>query len=149
MKKVLICSVAILSILLANDTALTKEQAKARNIKRQTRVASEKKKLSEEEKRFRETLKTMTPEQRQLALAKRTFEKSLISWQEVRKIAVEEKAAKTVAAIDKIIADKQAQFKKKLETMKKEGVAKGDKTKGEGKRREGQKPERKKKQSTE
>jgi len=143
MKKVLICSAAVLAILLAGGTALTQEKSKAKKANRQTKV------VSEEEKQFREKLKAMTPEERQLAMAKRTFEKSLVEWQQVRKIAAEEKAAKTVAAIDKIIADKQAQFKKKLEAMKKEGPAKGDRPRSEGKKRDGQKPERKKKQATE
>jgi DNA anti-recombination protein RmuC len=138
MKKVLICSVAVLAILLAGSTALTKEKGKAKNPDRGTR------KLSEEEKQWREKLKEMTPEQRRLEMAKKALANELAPWQEVRKIAVEEKAAKTVAAIDRIIAARQEQFKKKLQAMKEGGPAKTDKAKGEGKRRDGPRPERKK-----
>ena len=144
MKKMLICSVAALAILLAGSTALTKEKGKARKADKETRKVSEKKKLSEQEKQWREKLKAMAPEERRLAMAKKALENELAPWQEVRKVAVEEKATKTVAAIDKIIAAKQEQFKKKLEAMKEGGPAETDKSKGEGKRREGARSERKK-----
>jgi hypothetical protein len=145
MKKVLICSIAALAILLTGGTAVTKERAKNKEADKQTKKTTENKKLSEEEKQFREQLKEMTPEQRRAALAKKALAEELAPWQAVRKIAAEEKATKTVAAIDKVIADRQEQFKKKLEAMKAEKPAQADKAKAEGTRREGQKTERKKK----
>lgn len=115
MKKVLICSVAALVLLLTGGTAVTKERAKSKEANKQTKSITENKKLSTEQKQAKEQLKEMTPEQRRVALAKKAFEEEMAPWQAVRKIAVEEKATKTVAAIDKIIAAKQEQLKKKLE----------------------------------
>jgi len=71
MKKLLICSVAALAVLLAGGTALTKEKNRAKNPDRETRKVSEKKKLSEEEKQWQEKLESMTPEERRLAIAKK------------------------------------------------------------------------------
>jgi len=147
MKKALICSVAALAILLAGSTALTQEKGRAREGSRQKKnVAANK--VSEEEKQWREKLKTMTPEERQLAVAQRTFATEMGPWQQVRKIAAEEKATKTLAAIDKIIAEKKAQFDKRLKVMKERGQAgpkaEAEKRADEGKARDGAKPARKK-----
>lgn len=147
MKKALICSAAALAILLAGSTALTQERGRARegNRDRKNVVAN---KTSEEEKQWREKLKTMTPEERQLAVAQRTFATEMGPWQQVRKIAAEEKAAKTLAAIDKIIAEKKAQFDKRLNAMKQRGQARpkaeAERRANEGKARDGAKPARKK-----
>jgi len=90
----------------------------------------------------------MTPEERQLAVAQRTFATEMGPWQQVRKIAAEEKATKTLAAIDKIIAEKKAQFDKRLKVMKERGQAgpkaEAEKRADEGKARDGAKPARKK-----
>ncbi len=144
MKKVLICSVAALVVLLAGGTALTKEAAKNKEATKQVKNAAEKTKPSVDLKQAKEQLKDMTPEQRRAALAKKALEEDLAPWQAVRKIAVEENATRTVAAIDKIIAGKQEQFKKKLEGTKAEKPAAADKPAPESKRREPQKAERKK-----
>lgn len=148
MKKLLICSVAALAILLAGGTALTKEKGRTKTADKETRRVSEKKKLSEEEKQWKEKLESMTPEERRVAIAKKALETELGPWQQVRKIALEEKAAKTVAAIDKIIADRQQQFKKKLAAMK-DRPAKADRPKGERTRKEGARRERKKAETEE
>jgi len=142
MKKVLICIVAAMVILLAGSTALTKEKNRSRVKNKNT--AKETKKLSEEEKQWREKLKGMTPEQKRVAMAQRNFDAELAQWRQVRKIAAGENAAKTVAAIDKIMADKQAQFKKKMAVAKEKKPVKGDNTKDEKNRREGRKGKRKK-----
>jgi len=144
MKKVLICSVAALVVLLAGGTALTKETAKNKEANKQAKNAAESTKPSAELKQAKEQLKDMTPEQRRAALAKKALEEELAPWQAVRKIAVEENATKTVAAIDKIIAAKQEQFKKKLDVTKMEKPAATDKSAPESKRREPQRAERKK-----
>jgi hypothetical protein len=144
MKKVLICSVAALAILLTGGTAVTKERAKNREAIKQTKNAAEGTNASAEQKLSKEQLKDMTPEQRRAALAKKALEEELTPWQAVRKIAVEEKATRTVAAIDKIILAKQEQFKKKLEVMKAEKPASADKSTPESKRREPQRTDRKK-----
>jgi hypothetical protein len=142
MKKILICMVAAMVILLAGSTALTKEKNRARVKNRDT--AKETKKLSEEEKQWREKLKGMTPEQKRLAIAQRNFDAELAQWRQVRKIAAGENAAKTMAAIDKIMADKQAEFKKKMTVAKEKKPVKGDNTKDEKSRREARKGKRKK-----
>jgi DNA polymerase II small subunit/DNA polymerase delta subunit B len=139
MKKVLICSIAVLAILLASGAAQTKEKARGKG-RQKAEMKEAKKKMTEEEKQWREKLEAMTPEERRVAMAKRAFEIELKPWQEVRKIAAEEKATKTVAAIDKIITGKQEQLRKKLEAAaKKEGRREG-KPQGEGRRQRGDKP---------
>ncbi len=144
MKKVLICSVAALVVLLAGGTALTKETAKNKEAVKQAKNAAESTKPAADLKQAKEQLKEMTPEQRRAALAKKAMEEELAPWQAVRKIAAEENATKTVAAIDKIIAAKQEQFKKKFEVIKTEKPAATEKTSPESKRREPQRAERKK-----
>lgn len=144
MKKVLICSVAALVILLAGGTALTKEKGKARQANQGAkRVAG--KEVSEEQKQWKAKLEAMTPEQRRLALAQKALEDDLAPWKQVRQIAADEKATKTVAAIDKIIAEKQEQFKKKMSAAEKRDEPKAEKPKGEGKRPAGEKQPRKRK----
>ena len=55
------------------------------------------------------------------ALAKRksavqeNHDKMIARWQDIRKTAVEEKATKTAAAIDQLIAEEQESFKKRME----------------------------------
>lgn len=144
MKKVLICSVAALVLLLTAGTAVTKERTKSKEANRQTKSTAENKKLSAEQKQAKEQLKEMTPEQRRAALAKKALEEELAPWQAVRKIAVEEKATKTVAAIDKVIAAKQDQFKKKLQAPTKTEKSAAGKAKPGSNRREGQRAASKK-----
>jgi O6-methylguanine-DNA--protein-cysteine methyltransferase len=142
MKKVLICSVAAIAILLAGSMALAKEKDRSKVKNKEN--ARETKKLSEQDKQWREKFKEMTPEQKRVALAQKDSDAELAPWRQVRKIAAGENATKTVAAIDKIIADKQTQFKKKLATLKEKKPVKSDKTKDEGSRREGRKAGREK-----
>lgn len=147
MKKVLICSVAALVLLLAGGTAFTGEKGRAREANRGTkRVAG--KGVSEEQKQWKAKLEAMTPEQRRTALAQRALENDLAPWKQVRQIAAGERAVKTLAAIDKIIAGKQEQFKKKMAAAQKRGQVGAAKRKGESKRPTGQKPPRKKKAET-
>jgi len=151
MKKVLICSVAALVVLLAGGTALTQETDKAKEAPKEASKEVKKgaeKKLSEQGKQFKEQFKEMTPEQKRLALTQRVLDEELAPWLQVRKIAVEENATKTVAAIDKIIAAKKEQFKKRSGAMKEDKPAQTDKPKAEGKRPEAQKSESKKKPGT-
>ena len=142
MKKMLICIVAAMVILSASSAALTKEKNRTRAKNRNADRAV--KKLSEEEKQWREKLKGMTPEQRRVALAQKNFDAELAQWRQVRKIAADENAAKTIAAIDKIITDKQTQFMKKMTIAKEKKIGKGDNAKDEGSRREGRKGKRQK-----
>jgi hypothetical protein len=125
MKRVMVLSAMVLAILLSGAAIQAKGEGRVRA------TAGKAKGLTEEEKQWKEKLKAMTPEQRQVAMAQKALEKELAPWQEVRKIAVEEKAEKTVAAIDKVIAAKQAQLKKKLEAMAKRKAASVDKPKKE------------------
>ena len=146
MKKVLISSVAALVILLAG-TAMTQETNKAKNAPKEAAKATKnaaEKKVSDKDKQWQEQFKAMTPEQKRLALTQKQLEEELAPWLEVRKIAAEENATKTVAAIDKIITAKKEQFKKRAGAMK-EKPAETEKSKAESTRPEGQKPERKKK----
>jgi hypothetical protein len=138
----LICIVAAMVILSASSKAMTEEKNKKRAKNRNADRAV--KKLSEEQKQWREKLKEMTPEQRRVALAQKNFDAELAQWRQIRKIAAGENAAKTIAAIDKIIADKQTQFKKKMTMTKEKKTDKGDNVKSEGSRREGRKGNRKK-----
>jgi uncharacterized protein YecT (DUF1311 family) len=151
MKKVLICSVAALAILLAGGTALTQETDRAKEApkeaSKEVKKAAEKK-LSEQDKQFKEKFKEMTPEQKRLALMQRALDDELAPWLAVRKIAVEESATKTVAAIDKIIAAKKEQFKKRSGAMKEDKPAQGEKSKTEAKRPEAQRSDVKKKPET-
>ncbi len=142
MKKVLICSVAALVVLLAGGTALTKETAKNKEAAKEAKGAAEKK-ASEADKQAKEQFKEMTPEQKRLALTQKQLDEELAPWMEVRKIAVEEKATKTVAAIDKIIAAKKEQFKKRSGAMKEDKPAAG-KPAAENKTRDAKRAERKK-----
>jgi len=154
MKRVMVLSAMALVILLSSAAIQANDAAKGKaKTKQKARTTSRKAKgLTEAEKQWREKLKKMTPEQRRAAMAQRAFEKSLAPWQEIRKIAVGEKAEKTVAAIDKVIAAKKAQFKKKLEAMAKKKAASADKPKKKAvsadkpkkKRPEGEKTKRKK-----
>ena len=143
MKKVLICSVAALVILLAGGTALTQETAKNKEAAKEAKGAAEKK-ASEADKQLRQQFKEMTPEQKRLALSQKQFDEEMAPWMEVRKIAVEEKATKTVAAIDKIMALKEEQFKKRSGAMKEDKPAATEKPAAESKRGQAQRAERKK-----
>ena len=143
MRKILICSVAALVILLAGGTAMTQETNKAKEAGKAAKNVAEKK-VSEQDKQWQEQFKAMTPEQKRLALTQKQLDEDLAPWLQVRKIAVEENATKTVAAIDKIITAKKEQFKKRAGAMK-EKPAEADKPKAEGTRPEGQRAERKKK----
>jgi len=142
MKKVLICIIAAMVIMLAGSKAMTKEKTRSKAKNKDAARAT--KKISEEQKQWREKLKEMTPEQRRVALAQKNFDAELAPWIQVRKIAVGENAAKTVVAIDRIMAEKQTQFKKKMAAAKEKTTDKGDNAKGEGNRREGRKGNRKK-----
>jgi len=144
MKKELVCGAIALVFLLAGGTALTKEKSRAREANRGTkRVAG--KGLSEEQKQWKAKLQAMTPEERRLALAQKALQDDLEPWKKVRQIATEEKAVRTVAAIDKIIAEKQEQFKKKMEAAEKQERAKSDESRGENKRPVREKQPRKRK----
>lgn len=150
MRKILICSVAALAVLLAGSTAMTQEKNKAKETSKEATRASKnvaEKKVSEQDKQWKEQLKAMTPEQKRLALAQKQLDEELAPWLAVRKIAVEENATKTVAAIDKTITAKKEQFKKIADAMK-EKPAEVVKPKAEGTRPEGQRAERKKKART-
>jgi hypothetical protein len=121
MKKKIVLTVAALAILLSCGIAFTAEKEKGK-------AKAQRQKMTAEEKAWKEKLAAMTPEQRKLAMAKRALEMDLAPWREVRKIAEGEKAAKTVAAIDKIIATKEQQFKKKLEAAEKKKTGATNKT---------------------
>jgi hypothetical protein len=54
-----------------------------------------------------------------LEAVKKAFESEIASWKDVRKIAEEEKATKTIAAIDKIIGAKEEALKKQLAMLEK------------------------------
>jgi hypothetical protein len=127
MKKKLVLGVAALAILVSCGIAFTAEKDKSKN-------KAQKQKLTAEEKAWKEKLEAMTPEQRRLAIANKALETDLAPWREVRKIAESEKATRTLAAIDKIIATKEQQFKKKLQAAAKRQEG----TKGDTKRQRGE-----------
>ncbi|MCF7975486.1 MAG: hypothetical protein K9N55_16835 [Phycisphaerae bacterium] len=74
-------------------------------------------KASAEQQAWQEKLQKMTPEQQEVAKAKRAFETTVAPWRAVRLMAVEEKAVKTLAAIDQVIASKEQQLAKRLATL--------------------------------
>lgn len=141
MKKRLVLTVAALAVLLSCGIALTAEKEKAKGKERQQKITAE-------EKAWKEKLAAMTPEERRVAVAKKALATELAPWREVRKVAESEKATKTLAAIDKIIAAKELELKKKLEAPEKEkaGAAKKD---GEGTKTGGRKGRGKAKAETE
>jgi len=123
MKKTMTFSLAIVTILWVGSMCMGQQKAPARQRGNQNK-ASEKRqgrqnKASADQKAWQEKLKKMTPEQQQVARAKKAFEVSVASWRAVRQIAAKEKATKTLAAIDKIIAGKQMQLNKGLASMEK------------------------------
>jgi hypothetical protein len=107
MKKTLTFSLAIVAILWAGSMCMGQE--KARQKKQGARA-----KVSADQKAWQEKLKNMTPEQQQVARAKKAFGTSVAPWRKVRKIALQEKATKTLAAIDQIIAAKEKQFSRRM-----------------------------------
>ena len=112
MKKTMTFSVAILVILWAGSQCMGQEKGRE---KRQGNRG----KVSVEQKVWQEKLAKMTPEQQKIARAKKAFEVAVAPWRKVRLIAVKEKATKTVAAIDQVIAVKEKQFKRRLGAQKK------------------------------
>jgi len=113
MKKTLALSIAILAVLWSAGVGSGREQKNPE--KRQARQA----KVSEEQKAWQEELKTMTPEQQKVAKAKRAFELAVAPWREVRLIALQEKAVKTLAAIDLNIAAKEKVLNRRLAALEK------------------------------
>ena len=136
MRHLMICAVASLAILCAGDVGLAKHRGERKEQKRAT----------QEDKEWRQKLKTMTPEQRRIAVAQKALETDLTMLRQMRKTAVEEKATRTMAAIDKAIAAKEEQAKKltaaleKRKAGRKGEVGKGGQTQGQGKT-EDKKPE--------
>ena len=135
MKKKMTFSLAIITILWFGSLCMGQEKTPARRQGNQNKASAKRqgnqKKASAEQKAWQEKLKTMTPEQQQVAKAKRAFELSVAPWREVRLIAAEEKATATLAAIDKIIAAKEEQFSRRFS-----GTAAGKaKPQGEAKNR--------------
>jgi len=136
MRKVLVLSIVALTFLCASVGLSKDKKAKAEG--------GQQKKLTAEGKQWREQLKAMNPEQQVIAKAKKAFEDDVAPWKEVRKIAESEKATKTMAAIDKILAAKEEQFKKKLASLEKKTGYQGkskdkgaSKDKGDGKGKKG------------
>ena len=113
MKRALLGGVAALVILSFCGMAFTADKEKPAR-------RAQKQQMSAEEKAWREKLQAMTPQERRVAMATKVLDTELAPWKQVRAIAVGEKATKTVEAIDKIIAGKEAQFKKKLEAIEKQ-----------------------------
>jgi hypothetical protein len=144
MRKMLICSVVAMAILWASSIGFTKEKGQTKN---KSQARQQKKQMTEEQKQWRQKLRAMTPEERKLAMAKKDFEMNIAPWHAVLKIANEEKATKTIAAITKIIADKEQLLKKKLAAVEKKKAASKaqtkpkDKTKTDRKRAGKKKPE--------
>jgi hypothetical protein len=99
MKRLMICCVAALAILWAGNVGLAKDRTERREQKKTTR----------EDKEVRRKPTALTPGQRGVAIAKRAIERDLTLLRQMRKTAVEEKAARTVAEIDKAIATKERQ----------------------------------------
>jgi hypothetical protein len=107
MKRKMTFSLAIVVILCAGSLCMGQEKARQKN-------QGARAKVSAEQKAWQAKLKKMTPEQQKIARAKKAFEASVAPWRKVRQIAAKEKATKTLAAIDQIIAAKQQQFKKRM-----------------------------------
>jgi hypothetical protein len=112
MKKTTVFSVAILAVLWASSMALAGGKATEKRQGRQRKVSAE-------QTAWLEKLKTMTPEQQQVAKAKKSFETAVAPWRKIRLLAAQEKATKTVAAIDQIIAAKEKQLNRKLAGLQK------------------------------
>ncbi len=139
MKKTMIFSLAMVTILWAGSMCTAQEKAPAKRRGNQNKASAQRQanrgKASAEQKAWQEKLKKMTPEQQQVARAKKAFEASVSSWRAVRQIAAKEKAKQTLAAIDKIIAAKQQQFNRRLASMEKgEARPRGEARKQAGKK---------------
>lgn len=117
---------ATLILAMSVQSAEAKGEAKAKE-------RDQKAKLAQEKKEQQEKLKAMSPEERRIFIVKTAFSAEIAPWLEVRKIALEEKASKTVAAIDKIIAAKEEALQKKISPAKKAKEAEPKKAKDEGK----------------
>jgi hypothetical protein len=111
MKRVLVCSVAALAILCAGSITLAKN-------------ATGQKKATTADKPTADMKKALTPAEK----AKKTHETEMATWKEVLKVAQDEKATKTIAAIEKVIKAKDEAFKKELALLEKPATTSETKT---------------------
>ncbi|MBI9016504.1 MAG: hypothetical protein JEZ07_04500 [Phycisphaerae bacterium] len=128
MKKTLLILSVLAAMLMVCEMGLAKEKGEKKEKGAKQQVKEKANKVTDAEKQFREKLKDMSPEERKVAMIKKSYETETAQWQEVRKVAVEEKAIKTIAAVDKILAAKKAEMEKKL--------AMATKIKGENKKKD-------------
>jgi hypothetical protein len=107
MKRTWICTGVALALLWAGSVALAKDATN------QKTAAAPKPPPAAKEAR-----KALTPAER----VKKAYELEIAPWNEVKKVAEEEKATKTVAAIDKILKVKEEAYKKDLARLERRTV---------------------------
>lgn len=141
-KRFIVYCIAAMIVLLGDDMVTAKEKGKVKGEATSVKKVAKKEQLVEQKKPSKELQKKpskepqkqpskkqqtkpskqpqkkITSETEKLAQAKKAMQSQLAPWKQIRKIALKEKATKTVAAIDKIIAEKEQQYKKKLAAMK-------------------------------
>jgi hypothetical protein len=108
MKRTLICTAVALAFLWAGSVALAKDT-------NSPKTTTGPKTKSE----AKEVKKTPTAEERRLEAAKKNYETEVEPWNAVLKVAQEEKATKTIAAIDKILKAKEEAYKKEVARIEK------------------------------
>jgi hypothetical protein len=126
MKRIFICGVAA-AMLWAGSTVLAKDANTAKTPKQRTAT---------------EAKGTLTPAERQIEEINKEFKAEISQWEEVRKLAHEEKATKTAEKIDSIIKAKTEAHNQELAKLEKKTSPKTpaagqpgtlDTTKGAGK----------------
>jgi hypothetical protein len=112
MKPTLICTAVALAVLWAGSITLAKNATGQKPATTQKQAAE-----------VKEAGKTLTPQQKRLETLQKSHESEMTPWKEVLKIAEEEKATKTIAAINKVIAAKEEAYKKSLAQLEKRTAA--------------------------
>ncbi|MFC1652444.1 hypothetical protein ACFL3F_01875 [Planctomycetota bacterium] len=128
MKKTVVLGMMVVAVLWVGTVSLGKEKARDKSQGNQKQASLDKIAWQEE-------LKAMTPEQQRIAKAQKAFETAMVPWLEIRLVAKEENAVKTLAAIDKMIATKEKQLQRRLASLEagKAGGQAEPKAKREGK----------------
>ncbi len=108
MKRILICTTVTLAFLWAGSAALAKDANATKGTTGQKPKAE-----------MKEVKKTPKAEERRLEAAKKAYEAEIEPWNTVLKVAQEEKATKTIAAIDKILKNKEEAYKREVARIEK------------------------------
>lgn len=116
MKRVLICSVAAALMLMAVKVGFSEEKAKAADANVLKKAAPGPAKGPGGVDRM-EAMKKAS--EKRMSAEKEKHDAEIKKWEDIKKLAIEEKATKTAAAIDKVIAEENEEFKTKMERQEK------------------------------